>query len=176
MLHKMTVPEFPPAFLIHFHVYFKNKCDPQKLYNELPINDVIVSLKPKRLCLDICLGLGLKFVAIRLFSSHINIMSCKNLDEAHAIINKFSEVSNVQFDIVEIKEAMVIHKYQIPLGGLTTHHSKIIKLKDSIGKNSYTSFRINGQNITQTSRNSSIAYESFCNFINKINNEDCDFV
>ena len=78
----MTGLCFPPASLMNVHVYLKNKCNPERLYSELSIDDFIISLKPKGAGLDIILKLGLEFRTIRLFKNCINIISCKNLDEA----------------------------------------------------------------------------------------------
>lgn len=182
---------FPPASLINFHILLNNKCDPGKLYTELPIDDTIVSLRLRGhvpyQSLEICLKLGSEHKTIKIFTDTMNITPCKSLADVVAVVNKISEISGINFGVDEIKEIMVIHRYKIPLGsdinkfsndGFTLKTSgvyPIIKYKYEIPggvdhRDKYTSFRICGQNVTQTSPNEVIAHESFIRFMGKLAN------
>jgi len=161
----------PPISSMCVRIYFSNKCNPEKLYNKLPITKDIMALRLKFSRLDIDINLDTKFRTIRLFRNCMNILSCKNLDEANAIIRKFSQVSGINFNITEIKELMVTHKYQIPfhIDIDKILDTDFIKLSPKIIELEHTSFFVNGRNIIQVSSNSERAHESFVNFTNKIN-------
>lgn len=171
--------ELPPASLICFSVFFAEAHDLEKIQAELRNTDKILHIKPKLQYLEIGIALGSKIVRMRLYERHMHIIHCKSLNEVNDIIDIFIDTLNVQFDITEIKEVSVIHKYKVPFsidmnkfsdGEFTSSlgKMKIVKLQNSGDKRSHTSFLINGQNVTQTSLNSLIAYDAFHKFMDKI--------
>lgn len=127
----------------------KSKCNLKKLFETLPINEKIVSLRFSKTYLEITIRFNSAgYKSIRLSKYKAVIFGCKSVETASEVLK------DLKLEFSNIRETLVIYTYDLPI---KSDHL-LVKYKSS-------SFRIQDNKVKQVSKSIKDAQEAYNEFI-----------